>query len=305
MQAKNTQQSPSDHIAASRKVEQVITSESMLEGGGFPVRRPFPTAELALVDPFLLFDHFGPVDWPPGGAIGAPDHPHRGFETVTYLLEGHMQHKDSQGHMADLNPGDVQWMTAGAGVVHSELPQADFLKTGGVMNGFQIWVNLPAKDKMVPPRYQDIPAHELPEAHSDDGKVKVRIIAGESMGKSAKIDTHTPITYLHFTVKPGGEFLQPIASGQNVMIYVINGIVQAGAENKSIREGQLVTFGDGDLVKMSVESNAKQATNLLLLAGKPLNEPVSRYGPFVMNTHKEIVQAIHDFQDGVMGEITV
>ena len=286
-----------------RPVVEVVTTERMLEGGGFPVRRPFPTARLLQVDPFLLLDHLGPVKWGPGQGIGAPDHPHRGFETVTYLLSGEMQHKDSAGHSGKLGPGDVQWMTAGAGVVHSELPSDAFMQNGGTMHGFQIWVNLPARDKMIKPRYQDIPAARIPEAASADGKVRVRVIAGEALGQSAVIDTHTPIVYLHFTLQPGGEIVQPVPDGHNTLVYVIQGELRAGHEGRRVHEGQMARFGGGGAVRLAVDRDAPSPADLLLLAGVPLDEPVERYGPFVMNTREEIMQAIRDYQDGKMGSI--
>jgi redox-sensitive bicupin YhaK (pirin superfamily) len=286
-----------------RPVVEVVTSEKTLEGGGFPVRRPFPTARLLQVDPFLLLDHLGPVQWGPGQGIGAPDHPHRGFETVTYLLSGEMQHKDSAGHSGWLGPGDVQWMTAGAGVVHSELPSDAFMQNGGTMHGFQIWVNLPARDKMIRPRYQDIPAARIPEAASSDGRVRVRVIAGKALGQSAVIETHTPIIYLHFTLQPGGEIVQPVPENHNTLAYVIQGELRAGDEGRRVREGQMARFGGGDAVRLAVEVNAAAPADALLLAGVPLNEPVERYGPFVMNTRDEIVQAIRDYQGGKMGSI--
>jgi len=286
-----------------RPVATVVTSEKTLEGGGFPVRRPFPTGQLMQVDPFLLFDHLGPVTWGPGQGIGAPDHPHRGFETVTYLLSGEMQHKDSVGHSGSLRPGDVQWMTAGAGVVHSELPSDHFMKAGGVMHGFQIWVNLPARDKMIPPRYQDIPAQRIPEAVSADGKVKVRVIAGESLGQSAVIDTRTPILYLHFTLQPGGSIEQPVPESFNTLAYIISGALRAGSESREVLEGQMVRFGRGKSVRLAAAADATGPVDLLLLAGQPLNEPVERYGPFVMNTRQEIIQAVQDFQEGRLGKI--
>jgi len=286
-----------------RPVVEVVTSEKTLEGGGFPVRRPFPTARLLQVDPFLLLDHLGPVQWGPGQGIGAPDHPHRGFETVTYLLSGEMQHKDSAGHSGRLGPGDVQWMTAGAGVVHSELPSDAFMRDGGTMHGFQIWVNLPARDKMARPRYQDIPAARIPEAVSADGKVRVRVVAGEALGRSAVIETHTPIIYLHFTIQPGGEIVQPVPDNHNALAYVIHGELRAGDEGRRVREGQLARFGGGDSVRLAVDAGAGEPAGLLLLAGVPLNEPVERYGPFVMNTREQIIQAIADYREGRMGRI--
>jgi len=253
------------------------------------------------VDPFLLLDHLGPVAWGPGEGIGAPDHPHRGFETVTYLLSGGFQHKDSAGHAGKLGPGDVQWMTAGSGVVHSELPSNEFMRDGGVMHGFQVWVNLPARDKMMRPHYQEIPVAEIPQATSADGKVMVRVIAGESLGQAAVIKTRTPIYYLHFTIQPGGEIIQPIPAGFNALVYLISGAVRLGKE--SVREGQMARLGDGDRVRLVVAADASVPADLLLLAGQPLNEPMARYGPFVMNTREEIDQAFRDYQSGRMGRI--
>src|SRR5229473_6435348 len=180
-----------------RTVAGIVNSIETLEGEGFVVHRPFPSASLADFDPFLLLDEMGPVDLAPGEAKGAPDHPHRGFETVTYLLSGEMEHKDSRGHAGRLRPGDVQWMTAGAGVVHAEMPSAEFTRTGGRMHGFQLWVNLPQRDKMIKPRYQEIPGSQIPKATSADSLVSVSVIAGEAMGEKAVIETHTPIIYLH------------------------------------------------------------------------------------------------------------
>jgi hypothetical protein len=292
-----------DTTKRGRSVIAVIDSEHFLEGGGFPVRRPFPTAQLMQVDPFLLLDHLGPVKWGPGEGIGAPDHPHRGFETVTYLLSGEMQHKDSAGHSGSLRPGDVQWMTAGAGVVHSELPSDVFMKNGGTLHGFQVWVNLPARDKMMPPRYQDIPASRIPEAVSADGKIKVRVIAGESLGQAAVIETRTPILYLHFTLQPGAQIVQPVPESYNALVYVIHDELHAGDELRLVREGQMARFGGGDALRLAVDNKAAEPADLLLLAGQPLNEPVERYGPFVMNTRQEIVQAIRDYNEGRLGKI--
>jgi len=286
-----------------RPVLSVTDSIRTLEGGGFPVRRPFPTPQLMQFDPFLLLDHLGPVTWGPGEGIGAPDHPHRGFETVTYLLSGGFQHKDSAGHAGRLGPGDVQWMTAGAGVVHSELPSDEFMRNGGVMHGFQIWVNLPARDKMIAPHYQEIPAAAIPEARSTDERVKVRVIAGAALGVNAVIETRTPIYCLHFTVQPAGMIDQPVPAGYNALVYLISGELRAGKEQQRVREGQMARLGDGDSVRLAVAGDAAAPADFLLLAGQPLNEPVARYGPFVMNTREEIEQAFRDYQSGRMGRI--
>ena len=282
----------------------VVDAIRTLEGAGFAVRRPFPTRALDHVDPFLLLDEMGPADLGPGEAKGAPDHPHRGFETVTYMLSGRMEHRDSQGNAGQLGPGDVQWMTAGAGVVHSEMPAPEFLRTGGRMHGFQLWVNLPRRDKMMRPRYQEVPAGRIPVASTADGTVTVRVIAGEALGAHAVIDTRTPIIYLHYTLRPGARVEQAMPGSHGAMAYVFGGEGRFGAEARSARDGQLVVFADdGDAVSLAAPVAAGGPLDLLLLAGVPLREPVARYGPFVMSTEGEIRQAILDYQAGRMGQI--
>lgn len=293
----------SSQNAAPRRVARLVQSLSTLEGGGFPVRRPFPVQGFSHFDPFLLIDHLGPVEWPPGGPIGAPDHPHRGFETVTYVLAGENEHRDSFGNADVLRPGDVQWMTAGGGVIHSEMPTDRFHRDGGVQEGFQIWVNLPAVDKMMTPRYQTLPASDIPQATTADGRVKVRIIAGESLGKSARIDTRVPIQMLHFTIQPGGELLQSVPVEQSGLLYVFKGAATIGSDERKVEEGQAALLGSGDSVKLGVAADAAGPAEILLLSGKPLNEPVARYGPFVMNTREEIEQAFRDYQSGRFGLI--
>jgi len=283
-----------------RTVSSVITSVRAKEGAGFYVRRPFPGASLKQIDPFLLLDHMEANELAPGEARGAPDHPHRGFETVTYMLEGSMVHKDSVGNTGRLNPGDVQWMTAGSGVIHSEMPSSDLLINGGRMHGFQVWVNLPAREKMIAPRYQDTTAEVIPVVLNDEGTVSVKVIAGESLGQSAVIQTRTPILYLHVKMDPQATFEQSIPRSYNAFAYVIEGVVTSGTE--SAEADQLILFGrDGDRVKFST---GHQAADFLLLAGEPLNEPVARWGPFVMNTDREILQAIEDFNSGHFGRIS-
>ena len=290
-----------------RSVARVVDSVRTLEGAGFAVRRPFPTRTLDHVDPFLLLDEMGPADLGPGEAKGAPDHPHRGFETVTYMLTGRMEHRDSQGNAGRLGPGDVQWMTAGAGVVHSEMPEAEFHRQGGRMHGFQLWVNLPRHDKMMRPRYQEVPADRIPVGRSDDGAVTVRVIAGEALGARAVIDTRTPIMYLHYTLRPGARTVPPLSPAYTALAYVFAGEGLFGPDDvnaRRAREGQLVLFaGDGDAVALAAPPTAPEPLGLLLLAGSPLGEPVARYGPFVMNTEAEIRQAIEDYQQGRMGQI--
>jgi redox-sensitive bicupin YhaK (pirin superfamily) len=287
-----------------RTVAGLVNSIETLEGGGFLVRRPFPKASFSEFDPFLLLDEMGPMEVAPGEAKGAPDHPHRGFETVTYLLAGDMEHKDSRGHAGRLRPGDVQWMTAGAGVIHAEMPAREFVRDGGRMHGFQLWVNLPKRDKMMNPRYQEIPNSQIPKATSADGLVIVSVIAGEAMGEKAVIETRTPIIYLHYRIKPGGAATQEVPGAYNAFAYVVEGEGLFGAESERVKDGQMVLFAqDGDEVRIENPADAKTTLEVLLIAGVPLNEPVARYGPFVMNTQAEIRQAIEDYQLGRMGAI--
>jgi redox-sensitive bicupin YhaK (pirin superfamily) len=287
-----------------RTVAGVVNSIETLEGGGFLVRRPFPKAAFSEFDPFLLLDEMGPMEVAPGEAKGAPDHPHRGFETVTYLLSGEMEHKDSGGHAGRLRPGDVQWMTAGAGVVHAEMPSPEFQRDGGRMHGFQLWVNLPAHDKLMNPRYQEIPNSQIPKATSADGLVTVIVIAGESMGEKAVIETRTPIIYLHYRIEPGGSATQKVPDEYNAFAYIVDGDGLFGAEGERAGDGQMVLFAqNGNNVKIENSAEAKATLEVLLIAGVPLNEPVARYGPFVMNTEAEIRQAISDYQQGRMGAI--
>ena len=275
-----------------RTVHSVIPAVATYEGAGFLVHRPFPTRSLSFVDPFLLLDEMGPADHGPNEAQGAPDHPHRGFETVTYMLEGEMAHRDSAGNAGTIGPGDVQWMTAGGGVIHSEMPSAAFQKKGGRMHGFQLWVNLPKRDKMMKPRYQEVPSAKIPAGEAEG--VRVRVIAGESLGAKAVIDTRTPIFYLHATMKKGARLEQPVADAYRAMAYVISGGGRFGERGRTAAAHELVVFdGVGDLV---VE--AERELSVLLLGGVPIGEPVARYGPFVMNTEEEIRQAVRDFQAG-------
>jgi quercetin 2,3-dioxygenase len=281
-----------------RSVTQIVQARPQLEGEGMIVTRPFPTPRLDHVDPFLLLDRMGPISAGPGEAKGAPDHPHRGFETVTYILDGAVEHEDSQGNRGRIGAGDVQWMTAGSGVIHSELPSEEIRRNGGRMHGFQLWVNLPRRDKMMKPRYQELRAAEIPTATSADGKVRVTVIAGESLGTRASIDTRTPIMYLHVRLAAGASFTQAIPANYNAFAFVISG--EAAFGDRVGHENDMVLFGgDGDAVSIASTGGAE----LLLIGGVPLNEPVARYGPFVMNTVGEIRQAMLDYQSGHFGEI--
>lgn len=276
-----------------RTLESIVPTNTVLEGGGFKVRRP--AAMGRLMSPFLLLDEMGPVVYGPGEAVGAPSHPHRGFETVTYLLAGAMQHADSAGNSGDLNPGDVQWMTAGRGVIHSELPQDHMMEHGGKMHGFQIWVNLPAKDKMMPPRYQDIPSEDIPETTSEDGTVWAKVIAGEALGTSAVIDTVIPITYIHMKMQPGATYIHACEADHNVMVYTFGGSLTI--EGRSLHDGGLGLLSPGDSVELTAEEDGAE---FLILGGPELDEPIARYGPFVMNTRQEIYQAVEDYNNGTL-----
>jgi len=291
-------------MSAVRSIAHVFPAVRTTEGGGFVVHRPFPTRQLMDFDPFLLLDEMGPIDYEPGAAKGAPDHPHRGFETVTYMLDGRFGHKDSAGHSGTLEPGDVQWMTAGAGVIHSEMPDPEFTRTGGRMHGLQLWVNLPARDKMIAPRYQEMPHARIPQGRSADGRATVKVIAGESLGAQAAIETHTPILYLHFTLAPGARVEQAVPAGWNVFAYGLSGTAQYGPNDEAIGAQQMVAFaGDGDTVTLATPAEASGPAEVLLIGGLPLNEPVVRYGPFVMSTEQEIRDAVLDYQAGRMGRI--
>jgi len=289
---------------AIRSVSRVIKGIATLEGGGFLVHRPFPTSALSDFDPFLLLDEMGPTDVRPGEAKGAPDHPHRGFETVTYMLSGSFRHKDSQEHAGKLGPGDVQWMTAGRGVVHSEEPSEEFQRAGGTLHGVQLWVNLPKREKMIRPHYQEIPAEKIPSASTPDGKVAVRVLAGESLGARAVIETRTPIFYLDFTLKPGGVVVQPVAHDFNAFAYVIEGPLRFGSDTVHIERSNMVAFNrNGTEIRIEAPLENPSSARVLLIGGQPLNEPIARYGPFVMNTPEEIRQAFEDYRSGRMGSI--
>jgi hypothetical protein len=244
----------------------------------------------------------GPVDYAAGQAVGAPDHPHRGFETVTYLLDGEFEHEDSAGNRGKLNRGDIQWMTAGRGVIHSEMPSARVRQDGGRVHGFQVWVNLPARDKMTAPRYQDVSAAQLPIARTSDGKATVKIIAGEALGVAARVETRTPILYFDVLLQPGGNVPLPSPEAFNTAVYVFEGSVRVSGEVDA-ESGTFIILGDGDTVELACAADAKLPARMLVLGGEPLNEPVARYGPFVMNTEAEIRQAIADYQSGSFGGI--
>ena len=285
-----------------RTVAKLVHATPQLEGEGMIVTRPFPTPRLDQLDPFLLLDRLGPATHGPGEAKGAPDHPHRGFETVTYVLDGTMEHADSVGNRGQIGPGDVQWMTAGSGVIHSEMPSEEIRRNGGSLHGFQLWVNLPRRDKMMKPRYQELRAADIPTATSEDGKVTVTVIAGESLGTRATIDTRTPIAYLHVRLNAGARFTQAMPADYTAFAFVIRG--EAAFGDKLAHENDMVIFDNDDNKGDEITMTSEHGAELLLIGGVPLNEPIARYGPFVMNTPGEIRQAMIDYQTGRFGEIT-
>jgi quercetin 2,3-dioxygenase len=276
-----------------RSVEKVVAAQPTSDGAGVKLRRTIGTPELDHLDPFLLLDEFRSDSVADYGA-GFPDHPHRGFETVTYMLAGTMEHRDDSGNRGLLTAGSVQWMTAGRGIIHSEMPR----QVDGLMWGFQLWVNLPAKDKMTPPRYQDIPPDAIPE-RTTAGGARVRVVAGEAEGVRGPVKgIATSPLYLDVTVPAGGRFDQPVPAGMTAACYVFDGTAAIGGEGaRTVPAGSLAVLADGDSVAVSAPSGAAR---FLLLAARPLREPIARYGPFVMTTRDEVAQAFRDFQSGTL-----
>lgn len=284
-----------------RRVTQTIAAVKTMEGEGFQVRRAFPTGQLMQSDPFLLLDEFGPVEYGPGEAKGAPDHPHRGFETVTYLLAGEFEHRDSFGGRGLLGAGDLQWMTAGSGLVHSEMPSARFRQQGGRLHGFQIWVNLRRSEKMVAPGYQEIRGASAPVLPLAHGVGDVKLLAGSLGGASSPVTPRTPVVLAHARLEAGAEWRVAVEPAWTVLVYVMSGEGEVGEPRVGVRSGDLAVLGgEGDQVRTIAGADG---LDLLLLAGEPLGEPVARYGPFVMNTKQELVEAFEDYQAGRMGVI--
>ncbi|HZQ35025.1 MAG TPA: pirin family protein [Dehalococcoidia bacterium] len=295
-----------DAAQRQRPVAGIVTAPSMLEGAGFQVRRPFPGIDLRLTDPFLLLDHLGAVEYAPGEAKGAPWHPHRGFETVTYVMDGAIAHHDSTGGGGVIQDGATQWMTAGAGILHDEMPTEELMQRGGLFHGVQLWVNLPQTLKWTPPRYQEIAGNRLLLLASDDGGALVRLIAGELGGHTAPGVTWTPISYAHATISPGARLHLPWRPDFNAMVYALSGSGSVGTEGVALREGQLAVFGAGEALTITADATQASRTpslDVLILGGQPIREPIASYGPFVMNTHEEIVQAFADYRAGRMGRI--
>ncbi|MFI1970027.1 pirin [Streptomyces cinnamoneus] len=291
---------------ARRPVLHVATAPSGFEGEGFPVRRAFAGIGYEHLDPFIMMDQMGEVEYAPGEPKGTPWHPHRGFETVTYLIDGTFVHQDSHGGGGTITDGDTQWMTAGSGLLHIEAPPEALVVAGGLFHGLQLWVNLPKKDKMMPPRYQDIGRGKVKLLTSGDGGALLRLIAGELDGHRGPGITHTPVTMAHVSLRPGAEVTLPWRSDFNGLAYALAGRGAAGAERRPFRAGQTVVFGAGD--SLTVRADATQESRspdfeVVLLGGAPIREPMRHYGPFVMNTHAELAQAFEDFQAGRLGVV--
>jgi redox-sensitive bicupin YhaK (pirin superfamily) len=287
--------------APERPVRSVTTAPNGLEGEGFPVRRAFAGADLSDLDPFVHMDQMGEVEYAPGEPRGTAWHPHRGFETVTYLIDGTFQHQDSHGGGGIIANGATQWMTAGGGILHIETPPEQLVISGGLFHGIQLWVNLPAKDKMVPPRYQNLEADRVTLLASPDGGTLIRLIAGEVAGHRGPGSTYTPINVAHATLAPGARPHLPWPQAFNALGYVLSGSGTAGAEQRPVTTGQLVVFGPGD--GLTFAAGPQQSLDVLLLGGQPIREPVAAYGPFVMNTRAELAQAVDDFQAGRLGTV--
>jgi len=289
-----------------RPVRSVTTAPSGFEGEGFPVRRAFYGVDLADLDPFIHLDQMGEVEYAPGEPKGTPWHPHRGFETVTYMIDGTFQHRDSHGGGGLITNGDTQWMTAGSGILHIEKPPEELVASGGLFHGFQLWVNLPAKDKFLPPAYQDLRAGEVVLLSTPDGGALLRLIAGNVAGHRGPGSTHTPITVIHATLAAGARLRLPWNPGFNALAYFLDGRATAGVEQRPVQMGQLVVFGEGDTVTITAgttQESRSPEVDVLLLGGEPVREPVAWYGPFVMNTHAELAQAFDDYQAGRLGTI--
>ncbi|HCT81313.1 MAG TPA: pirin [Micromonosporaceae bacterium] len=289
--------------ARDRAVTSVTTAPSGFEGEGFPVRRAFAGVDLRDLDPFIHMDQMGEVDYAPGEPKGTPWHPHRGFETVTYLIDGTFRHQDSNGGGGLITNGDTQWMTAGSGLLHIEAPPEELVMSGGLFHGFQLWVNLPAKQKMTAPRYQDIRAGEVSLLSSSDGGVLLRVIAGDIAEHPGPGITHTPIALVHATLSPGAQLRLPWRPDFNALVYTLAGKGSVGDKQRPVRLGQLAVFGSGDVI--TVQADPKESMDVLILGGQPIREPVAAYGPFVMNTREELVKAFEDFKAGRLGIIPV
>ena len=297
---------PDPATTVERRPTSVTTAPRGFEGEGFPVRRAFAGVSLADLDPFIHMDQMGAIDYGPGEPRGTDWHPHRGFETVTYMLDGTFQHQDSHGGGGVITDGATQWMTAGGGILHIETPPEELVVSGGLFHGLQLWVNLPSADKLVAPRYQSLAGEQASLLASADGGALVRIIAGEVDGHRGPGATYTPITFLHATVSPGARLHLPWRPEFNALAYVLSGSGRAGSEGRLVGEGDLVVFGSGDHLLLRADDRQSTATpslEVVVLGGRPIREPIAWYGPFVMNTKAEVIQAVEDYQAGKLGVV--
>jgi len=297
---------PDPAVSLDRPVRSVTTAPRGFEGEGFPVRRAFAGVDLSDLDPFIHMDEMGEVAWEPGAAKGTSWHPHRGFETVTYMLDGTFQHQDSNGGGGVISDGDTQWMTAGGGILHIEAPPEEVVAVGGTFHGIQLWVNLPSRLKMTAPRYQDIRGGEVALLTNHDGGALLRVIAGEVGGHAGPGITHTPIALLHATVQPGADLRLPWPADFNALVYVMAGRGTIATDRTPIEAGQLAVLGAGDVVALRADEQQDERTptlEVLVLGGLPIREPVAAYGPFVMNTRAELQQAYDDFNAGRLGRV--
>ena len=293
-------------LTLNRPVTSITVAPSALEGEGFPVRRAFAGVSKAELDPFVHMDQMGEVDYAPGEPKGTPWHPHRGFETVTYMIDGTFQHQDSNGGGGLITNGDTQWMTAGAGILHIETPPERLVMSGGLFHGIQLWVNLPAAKKWSPPRYQDIRAGKVTLLSSPDGGALVRVIAGELAGHSGPGITHTPISLAHVTLSPGAQLVMPWRPDFNALVYALSGKGSVGTSGARFGMGQLVVLGAGEAITVAADLEQDSHSpnlDILILGGQPIREPVAQYGPFVMNSTEELQQAFDDYRAGKLGVI--
>jgi hypothetical protein len=297
---------PTADRATVRPVKTVTEAPAGYEGEGFPVRRAFAGVPLAELDPFVHMDQMGEVEYAPGEPKGTPWHPHRGFETVTYMIDGTFQHQDSIGGGGLITNGSTQWMTAGAGILHIERPTEQLIASGGLFHGIQLWVNLPSADKMIDPRYQGIEADNVLLLTTPDGGALVRVIAGDVGGHRGPGSTHTPISLVHATVEPGAELVLPWPRQFNALVYALSGRGTVGPDAHALHSGQLAVHGPGEgiVVRADADQDSRhRALDVLILGGQPIGEPVYAHGPFVMNTRDEIVQAFEDFEAGRLGTV--
>jgi quercetin 2,3-dioxygenase len=291
---------------AIRPVKSVTDAPSALEGEGFPVRRAFAGVPLADLDPFVHMDQMGEVEYAAGEPKGTPWHPHRGFETVTYMIDGTFQHQDSIGGGGLITNGSTQWMTAGSGILHIERPPDHLIASGGLFHGIQLWVNLPSADKWIDPRYQGIEGDSVLLLTTPDGGTLVRVIAGDVAGHRGPGSTHSPISLVHATIEPGAELVLPWPREFNALVYALSGRGTVGPDARPFRSGQLAVHGPGDALVVRADATQESrhpALDVLILGGKPIGEPVYAYGPFVMNTRDEIVKAFEDFEAGKLGTV--